>query len=573
MNTPPSVPARNSAFPVLSRFVAWVLSRFVTWKVIRRWLIAIAVLASGVALFYAVENWRGRRAWEAFKRPLEAKGERFDLAAFIPKPVPDDQNLAMTPLLKPLFDYQRTATGGVVWRDPEGAQRARNLAPIRSTETPSLRPAGLLLWPRGKKVDLKAWQFYFRGSNMSELKVPDAERPGGYAGPSKKGSPAPEIPAHEFLAPPEPRDPPTDVLLALTKFEPQLAEMRAAGRRPFAQFPIKYAESIAPLVPHVCPLRDLSQTLALRATAQLALSNSAAAQEDIELGFRLCDALSPDPLEVSHFFGFLMREVLLQPLWEGLAERRWTEAQLARFQALLAPIDLRSNAHRVYSCQRALVNQTIDLLIAGKWTIDDLQSEGEYDEESYRRNLLLSYGPRGWLYESKITFNWLVQPSVDHAREFAQSGIYPLAAEHDRNRYRTALERTSRDLQLFRLLARHPFTPLSWWLLGSARGQSVVDMALVACALERHRLAHGQFPEALTALVPETLEKLPPDVMNGQPLVYRRTDDGQFILYSVGANLVDDDGIDSDTATRLDREAGFVGRESGDWVWRYPARK
>ena len=76
-----------------------------SWRTLRRILAGLAMAITLIALLYAEENWRGKRAWENFKREWEAKGERFDLAAFIPKPVPDEQNFAMTPLLAPLLDY------------------------------------------------------------------------------------------------------------------------------------------------------------------------------------------------------------------------------------------------------------------------------------------------------------------------------------------------------------------------------------------------------------------------------------------------------------------------------------
>ena len=39
------------------------------------------------------------------------------------------------------------------------------------------------------------------------------------------------------------------------------------------------------------------------------------------------------------------------------------------------------------------------------------------------------------------------------------------------------------------------------------------------------------------------IDKLPHDIINGDPLKYHRTDDGQFVLYSVGWNETDDGGI------------------------------
>jgi hypothetical protein len=99
-----------------------------------------------------------------------------------------------------------------------------------------------------------------------------------------------------------------------------------------------------------------------------------------------------------------------------------------------------------------------------------------------------------------------------------------------------------------------------------ARAQSSVDLARVACSLERCRLANGQFPDTLDALAPKFIAKLPHDVINGRPLKYRRTDDGQFVIYSVGLNETDDGGIVGLT------KAGSPDWEKGDWVWHYSTR-
>ena len=88
-----------------------------------------------------------------------------------------------------------------------------------------------------------------------------------------------------------------------------------------------------------------------------------------------------------------------------------------------------------------------------------------------------------------------------------------------------------------------------------ARNQTLVNEAFIACGLERYRLAHGQYPETLEALVPQFAEKLPHDIIGGQPLKYHRTADGRFVLYSVGWNEKDDGGVPGKTA------------DEGDWVW------
>ena len=94
----------------------------------------------------------------------------------------------------------------------------------------------------------------------------------------------------------------------------------------------------------------------------------------------------------------------------------------------------------------------------------------------------------------------------------------------------------------------------------------------IACALERYRLAHREYPETLDALVPQFIEKLPHDIIGGQPLHYRRMDQpsqssgaasGKFLLYSIGWNETDDGGVDSPPAKN-----GGTDYAQGDWVWK-----
>jgi hypothetical protein len=102
----------------------------------------------------------------------------------------------------------------------------------------------------------------------------------------------------------------------------------------------------------------------------------------------------------------------------------------------------------------------------------------------------------------------------------------------------------------------------------TAHNQTLVNEAQIVCALERYRLAHGEFPGTLDALVPQFIEKLPHDLIGGQPLIYRRTNDGKFLLYSIGWNETDDGGQDVSSKT----PNGGIDFTKGDWVWQYPVK-
>src|ERR1035438_6040560 len=79
------------------------LRRVFCWRMVRRCLFVLACLATLIGLFYAVEDWRGKRAWEKCRRELEARGEVLDWNAFVPAPVPDDQNIFKAPRMTEWF--------------------------------------------------------------------------------------------------------------------------------------------------------------------------------------------------------------------------------------------------------------------------------------------------------------------------------------------------------------------------------------------------------------------------------------------------------------------------------------
>lgn len=94
-------------------------------------------------------------------------------------------------------------------------------------------------------------------------------------------------------------------------------------------------------------------------------------------------------------------------------------------------------------------------------------------------------------------------------------------------------------------------------VLGSIRNQALLCCAYVGLAVERHRLAHGRWPESLTALVPEFLKEVPADPYNGSPLKYRRLADG-VVIYSVGPDGEDNGGnIDRQNPTAKGTDLGF----------------
>jgi hypothetical protein len=193
-----------------------------------RLLVAAAIL---ITFFYAEEDWRGKHSWEKFQREGEAKGEHFNREAFIPPPIPDAQNFASIPLLAAMFDYQYDPTRKADWMFLTGVAKWRDYAAYQRTQQLSVYGLGdnnlpsLSQRQAGKACDLKAWQKYYR----SITNFPIATAPQNAA---------------------------NDVLLALTKFDDVLGEIRTASVRPNARFPVHYDEGMAAMLPHLNMLRN-----------------------------------------------------------------------------------------------------------------------------------------------------------------------------------------------------------------------------------------------------------------------------------------------------------------------------
>ena len=105
----------------------------------------------------------------------------------------------------------------------------------------------------------------------------------------------------------------------------------------------------------------------------------------------------------------------------------------------------------------------------------------------------------------------------------------------------------------------------------AAYGECLLDQAIIACALERYRIENGSYPNALTDLSRPGEKSLPLDIFSGKPMSYHKTDDGRYLLWAVGFDGVDDDGM------RPTKKGGWNRPNhieyQGDWVLDFPTRE
>ena len=527
-------------------FIRWLCC----WRNFRRFLFGVACLVTLIALFYAEENVRAKYAWKNFKSGWEAKGERFDLASIVPPPVPDDKNFAMTPFWVETICANMGADRGRTWYGDKVAALGRTNFVQRIQMPTELDGRGLDApkhtgnWQEFARADLKAWQTYYRQAAAITNFFPVAAQA---------------------------QTPAEDVLLALSRYDSTIEELRRTSRLPHSRFPISYADAnpAGILLPHLASFRSCTTALQLRALAELQAGQAEKALEDIALMLRLTASIRTEPILISHLVRIAMLQSVLQTVWEGLGDHRWSDAQLALLETELGKLDFLADYQFAMRAERALDVGFLDYQ-RGAREFDGSFLEGGADPRLEFQNLLARFVPGGWFEHNKVAscrmhFELLV-PIVNLAARVISPAAEARAVT------------VSQEIRV---------TPYNWSVVlllpgltrcsgNFAHAQTAADMARMACALERYRLAQGNFPESLTALAPQWLEKIPHDVLSGQPLKYRRTDDVRFVLYSVGWNQTDDGGKlgspNKEAASGKIRGEFALKTTDGDWVWQYPAK-
>jgi hypothetical protein len=518
------------------RFLKWLFMRrflkwLCTWRTARRALISFAVLATLIGLFYAEEDWRGWHAWQKFKHEWEPKGERFDRASVVPPPVPDDQNFALTPIVASSYSYRLDKNGHRISPPLENVVNRLKM----DVEHNSIGPTnGTGNWQKSTVSDLKVWQNYYR--TLAET-------------------------TNEFRVTPQPQSPAADVLLALSKYDSAVEELRQASKLPYSRFPLEYdnENTAAILLPHLGALKRTSQVLQLRSIAELQNGQSEKALDDVKLSLRLTDSIRTEPFLISHLVRIAISQIAFQPVWEGLAEHKCSDTQLVELDRELAKLDFLADYKlsmrgEMVLCQGGM----FDWLRCHPEGLPGLSSGGDSDTHLPARICWLI--PSGWFYQNQLRSARRMVELYLPVADVNQGIVSPASVRHAN----AAPDLEFRHVSPYNFVANMFLRSFGGAVRIFASAQSSTDLARVAIALERYRLAHGEYPESLDALAPQFIDKLPHDIINGQPLHYRHTDGGGFVLYSVGWNETDDGGT---VVMREGSEPARIDPEKGDWVW------
>jgi len=466
-------------------------------RIVRRLILSLAIFATLIALAIVIENWRGNRAWKKYAAEHSIKGVTLD-ALPGPSKLPPETNFFKTPVLDRWVFEHKTADF---------------LQKIQSPEYSSIE--NIKKWTRGTSPDFADYvkrisQIRTR-RNLPEITLTSTTTPAG------------------------------QLLQLLAPMEPVLFELRqAAKQRPESQLArptaLDWKNPFTRPTPDYYFARTIATTLSIHAAASLTERQIAVAFDDTLAGLKFSRGFTsaPDTLLIEALTGSLLYLFTLQPVWQGQQQHAWNAEQLLAFQKEIGQADLVDSLSRSFETEQTEFLCALDNVQTFTWG----EAFGSF-----------KIFPHGWLQQNKITACELLasQRAVSGARatpDFLNKLLAPV-------KYPPGF---GSPFSPYTLIAAISIPGYEKTMQNVVDRQSFLTLAATACALERHWLAHGNYPETLAELVPTYLDKVPLDIVNGDPLRYWRNDNGRFTLYSIGLDGKDDGGD-----------------LKKDWTWPQPA--
>jgi tRNA A-37 threonylcarbamoyl transferase component Bud32 len=253
-------------------------------------------------------------------------------------------------------------------------------------------------------------------------------------------------------------------------------------------------------------------------------------------------AIGDEPIVVSQFTRMALVNMTVLMVDQALSQGQADDAALAAIQALLAAEVEVPRLRIIARGERGSLHWTLSAIAAGDFTPADYAKGWPPEERAVIEGWPTGLGIRSPHAQVLRAMTQWIEITGRPLHE-----QLPLMEEWDR-----AQATSAKGLLSF--FAARKVTA------GCIRFQANLQSAHVALAVERYRLAHGDWPRDLAALVPAYLKEVLSDPYDGQPLRYRRVADG-VVVYSIGPDRTDNQG-------NLDRTgAGRDGMDIGFQLW------
>jgi hypothetical protein len=276
----------------------------------------------------------------------------------------------------------------------------------------------------------------------------------------------------------------------------------------------------------------LSMMLGFRARLELELGQIDEAYADIVALQKLANGFAADPINLVHLLvGISMHGTAAEVVNDGCRKHAWTHAHLGRFQELLGELRPVAGFRNAMRSERAGVLYCIDhspqtpaLGVDWPWWLFP-----------------------GWVQQNKLVY---CRDLEERILVRLQPGAHRVLAR-PQNASPVSTAGKAGLTSPYRWLTRLCLSNLEGILENAAVAAEKLNLNLTAWAVERYRLAHGEYPRDLAVLVPAFIAQRPQGVLNGLPISFQRMSAKKLKIYSVGWDACDDDGGKDDVGIEI----------------------
>ncbi|MFN7561795.1 MAG: hypothetical protein ACK5TH_08460 [Prosthecobacter sp.] len=476
----------------------------------RRVVWTLIVLISLITVLWQWENWRSARELKAVhQRVIERLGTD-DPFAFMPPTVTDEQNYFANPLIESWLNETKPGTLGTQYKPPPDVLVPKDFIMPEIVESDDGGPG---------RLDLKAW--------MAKRAAPEGE------------------------------DAVTTLSRELAQHQAMLQKLAAGVNKPYSIMKPGQREATEAAggnpweaaIPQFQNINRFQRQLGLHLRLAAMVEDNEKTAMTAQIMLRFSEAPARGGI-IGILVPLALHEITFDALHEALEHPAWTEESLSRLQVRLGQFDELENYEKSFGGE-----------ITGMFA-------GLYYFRSH---------PEALMGRSVYQPGW--KGMVDRAFEFAM--IRGPIGWHDANIAFYAdcmleqlgpagkaawLTAAARDEKV-RLLSKHANSwPNPRRILGAIAIPNVGNISrvaaetlfhrrclIIACALEKHRLRHGAFPDSLEVVKEDLKLFTLDDPARPGHLPCFRLEKSGYLLWSAGPDAKDDGGV-----------------KDKDWLWRRP---
>jgi hypothetical protein len=313
----------------------------------------------------------------------------------------------------------------------------------------------------------------------------------------------------------------------------RLTRLQASLARPDCRFPVIITNGFAALLPHLSAAKQ--EALRLRVMSAVATDEGRVdeAITAMNVTTQLARHLTREPFLISQLVCVALMQGVLDDVSRLLSRQTLTASDLTALEAVIRRTEL-SGALEASLFSEIPAGMSVFSMSSRRVAKIFLEGGEGYSESGWKTAVLVLDVTGGTSADRRLYLETMVKLSS------LATNASPTAIEE----FQRVVDRAATEARRFppRLLSTLLLPALGKvpqkFLAIEARRRA----AMVALAIERHRLAHGgQIPGSLGTVSAEFLPAIPTDPFDGQPLRYRTLGHG-YVVYSVGQGLQDNNG-------------------------------